>query len=73
MLLKFYNFLHMQMFCLHVCLCTIHVSSVFRAQKRVLDPLELKLPMVVSCHVGPGNLIHLVLPEPSEAPILGNL
>lgn len=28
---------------------------VFRAQKRELDSLELKLQMIVSCRVGSGN------------------
>lgn len=42
-------------FCLYVCLCTICVSSALRGQKRALDPLELELEVVGSCHMGARN------------------
>ena len=31
------------------------MPSAFGGQKRVLDPLELGIQVVVSCHVGAGN------------------
>ena len=39
------------MFSLHVCQCTTCMPCDFRSQKRVLDPLELELQMVVSHYV----------------------
>jgi hypothetical protein len=39
-------------FGLHVYLCTICVSGAHGDQKKVLNPLELELQMVMSCHVG---------------------
>jgi hypothetical protein len=34
---------------------TMHMPDAHRVQKRALDPLELKLQMVVSHNVGAGN------------------
>lgn len=31
------------------------VTDALKGQKKVLDPLELELHMVVSCHVATGN------------------
>ena len=38
-----------------MCMCTMCVSVAGRGQKRVSDPLELELQMVVSHHVGAEN------------------
>lgn len=35
-------------FCLHVCICTIYMPGSHGVQKRVSDPLELELWMVMS-------------------------
>jgi hypothetical protein len=37
-------------FCLHVCLCTLHVSGVHRIWKRGSGPLRQELCMVVGCY-----------------------
>ena len=44
-------------FILHVCLVCMytHECNTLRGQKRALNPLDLELRMVVSCHVGSGN------------------
>ena len=34
---------------------TMYVPSAHEGQRWALDPLELKLQAVVSCHVGAGN------------------
>ena len=47
--------LYVQVFCLHVCLCTMCMPGARGVQKRVLGTLELKLQAVVSCHVDAGN------------------
>ena len=39
------------MFCLYVSIYATHVPGAQRGQKRALDPLELKLKIVGSCHV----------------------
>lgn len=46
------NFMGMDIFFLHICLCTICMPDAQRGQKRWLDPLELELKTDVSCHVG---------------------
>jgi hypothetical protein len=38
--------------CLSVCLCATCMLWCPKGQKRMLDSLELKLQMRVSCHVG---------------------
>ena len=38
------------MFCLYVCICTAYVLGGHGGQKKVLDPLELQLQMVVRYH-----------------------
>lgn len=40
---------------LDVCKCIPCVLGAYRGQKRVSDPLGLKLQIVVSCHVGSVN------------------
>jgi hypothetical protein len=40
---------------MHVYMCTVYMSGVHGGLKKVLDPLELELSTVVSCHVGAGN------------------
>jgi hypothetical protein len=42
-------------FCQHLCMCTLWVSCVCRGQKRLLDPRELELSVIVSHHVSAGN------------------
>lgn len=42
-------------FCLHVCICTTCVPGASSGQKRVSDPVELELQMLVSYHVGSGK------------------
>lgn len=37
-----------------MCLCTTHVLNACRGQKRILDPLELELWMLVNLCVGTG-------------------
>ena len=44
-------------FCLHVCLCTACMPGIGRGQKRASDPLELELEMVVGLHESAGNRI----------------
>lgn len=44
-----------QVFCLHVCMCVWLVPVEAR-----IGPLELDLPVVVSCLVGPGNRIQVL-------------
>lgn len=39
--------------------CVQCAYSVCRGQKRLLDPLELELQMVVSCHVGVGSNLQM--------------
>lgn len=43
------------MFCLYVCLCTTCMPVACESQKRVSDPLELELQVIMSCHVGAEN------------------
>lgn len=38
---------------LNVCVCTLCVSGVCGGQKKALDPLELKLQVVVSHNLSP--------------------
>lgn len=45
------------MLCLHVCICTTCVSIVHGGQKKLSNPLELKLQIIVIRHVGAGNQI----------------
>lgn len=45
----------MWVFCLHIYTCIIFLSSAYRVQKNVSDPVELALQRVVSCHVGTGT------------------
>lgn len=40
------------MFCLYACMCTMCMYSDWGGQKRVWDPLELKLPVSASQHAG---------------------
>lgn len=42
----------MGMFCLHICKCTIGMSSDHGGQKRTSDPRELELGMIVRYCVG---------------------
>lgn len=35
--------------------CTMYMPGALRGQKKVLDPLKLKLQMVMSQYVGAGN------------------
>lgn len=37
------------------CLCIMCMPCTHRGQKRALESLELKLKVVVSCHVGDGK------------------
>jgi hypothetical protein len=39
-------------FCLHVCMCSRCVQCLRRVEQAILDPLEVELQMIVSCHVG---------------------
>lgn len=47
----FINVLCVQIFCLHVCLCSTSMSGACKGQKGALDPLELDMEPVVSYHV----------------------
>jgi hypothetical protein len=38
-----------------MCVFTTCISGALRIQKKILDPLELELQVVVSQHVGAGN------------------
>lgn len=44
-------------FSMLVCMfiCASHACSVHGGQKRVLDPLEMELKVVMNCHVSAGN------------------
>lgn len=42
--------------CLHVCVFTVCVSATLESQKRVSDPLDLELEMIVSHYIGTGNI-----------------
>lgn len=56
------NFLKKNVFiCLHVYLCMTYVTGTFEEeQKRVLDPWELELWMVISYHVCAENEIQIL-------------
>ena len=41
--------------CIYVCIPHVCVEPACGVQRGELDPLELELQMVVSCHVGAGN------------------
>jgi hypothetical protein len=41
--------------CIHASMCTIYVPGTLKGQKRVLDVLELKLSVALSCHVSTGK------------------
>jgi hypothetical protein len=41
--------------CLHICLCTMYMSSALGGQKCVSEPLELELQMAMHCHMASGN------------------
>lgn len=43
---------YLYVLCLYECVSTACVPAACRGQRRVLDPLELELQMVVSCLVG---------------------
>lgn len=50
---KYFSFVKnvfMWVFCLYVCPCAMCILGACRGQKKVSDPLELELLMVVSCH-----------------------
>lgn len=53
--LKILFILCVNVFCLHACLCTVCMIGAQECQKRVWDPQELELQMLVSLHVGVGN------------------
>lgn len=42
-------------FCKQVYQCTTCISGALRGQKRALDPLELVVQLIVSCHVAARN------------------
>ena len=53
---KRYKHMNILVFCLHVCICTMHMPAWYNEdQRRVLDFLGLEFCMVVSCRVGAGN------------------
>lgn len=41
--------------CLYVCICTMCIPGSHEGQKKVLNPLEVELPMVVSHHFSAGH------------------
>lgn len=49
-----FNFINMNV-CLHISECTMYIEDGFRDQKRVVDPLELKIQMILSFCVDIGN------------------
>ena len=58
-LLKILQLFYAWVFYLYLCQCTPSMPVIYGSQKKVLDALELKLQVVVSCHVGAGNWIHV--------------
>lgn len=50
-----FYFLCVLMFCLHVCLHNTRVLGAQGSQKRVLDPQEVELQIVVSNQMGAGT------------------
>lgn len=48
-------FLCMWVFFLHVSLCTTRMPGDDGSQKRVVDPLDLEIQTVTSCHVGASS------------------
>ena len=54
---RFVYFYLLCVFYLHVHMCTMCVFCVQRVQKRVLEPLELELPIVVRYHVVLGTYL----------------
>jgi hypothetical protein len=60
----------MDVFALHMCLRITYVLGPCRGQKATLDPLELELQVLVSCHVSAENLsvwkTALLTTEPSS-------
>jgi hypothetical protein len=66
--LKFTYFYFMCMnVCQHVCVCITWMANAYGGQKRALDPLELELETVVSCHVYARNRtqVQLLTTKPS--------
>ena len=53
--------------CQHVCVCITWMANAYGGQKRALDPLELELETVVSCHVYARNRtqVQLLTTKPS--------
>lgn len=41
--------------CVHVCMCPVYILEAYRCQKRVSDPVQLELQVVVNLHVNAGN------------------
>ena len=46
--------------CIHVCLCTAFMHGPCKCKKWASDPLELELLMVMSHHMGAGNVFTMV-------------
>lgn len=44
--------------CLHCCLCTTCACDTHRGQRKVLNPMELEVNIVVSCHVVAASALH---------------
>jgi hypothetical protein len=57
-LLQCFSFKEMYIFIFHVSMyaCALHMCfGTHRSQKRVFDPLELEMQIVVSYHMGAGT------------------
>jgi hypothetical protein len=63
--------MYMSVLSAHVC--TTCMPGAQRSQKKTLETLELKLQMVVSCHVGTGNCTHVICKIAKCSESLSNL
>lgn len=53
------------MFCLYMCLCITYRPGACGVRKRLTDPLELDLQMVLSHHVGTRDKIQVICKKTS--------
>lgn len=54
---------------MHVCLHTTCVPGTYGGQKRALDPLEVKLPRVVSHYTDTRSIIKIFKEQIATSPV----
>lgn len=50
-----YLFICVWVFCLHACMCNMHISGAHGIQKKVMNSLELELQKIANCRACVGN------------------